>query len=418
MSILLVTVNVSGFTKVRPVAGQTMPDGLPVDSNKYVSCDKQFRLKASSGSVYAVDKLTLVGTGTKKPFYRCVPDPPRFVTKKGEEFSKSATKEDINLFETLVSKNVDVYNLPPVPKVDVAGFPVTSKPLEPPKPRKLPTFYERIVSNPDYKPPTIQDDGFYVDPEMWYLLLRNMLKKTSTMIFGPTGTGKTELIRLLCSRTNTPYREEDMGSMVDPQSSLLGVHRMKNRQSVFEYAKFSEFIQKPGLTVLEELSRAPRSAINILLPCMDVRRTLHVDIAEEGGRELKVHEDCVFFATANIGAEYGGTNQIDRALLDRLVMIEQGYMPMDKEADVLITRTGVDRQTAVSIMKLASQIRGMAEQDQLTTSISPRHTLEISRLVKDGFKVVTAMRHVVLPLFTGTSSTGERGTINSIITKF
>ena len=176
-------------------------------------------------------------------------------------------------------------------------------------PKKL-SLLDKIRSDKRYAVPQIDKDGFFVREEDWYLLIRNILTKTATMMTGPSGTGKTELIVLAGKKLGMEVCIYNMGTMLDPISGLLGVHRLVQGGSVFDYAKFTEDIQKPCVILLDELSRAPLSANNILLPCLDSRRELPVDIAGGNGmRNIKVHPDCVFIATANIGAEYTGTTQ-------------------------------------------------------------------------------------------------------------
>ena len=44
---------------------------------------------------------------------------------------------------------------------------------------------------------------------------------------GPSGTGKTELVLLACKKLGLECNVYDMGSMYDPVSGLLGVHRLQ-----------------------------------------------------------------------------------------------------------------------------------------------------------------------------------------------
>ena len=115
------------------------------------------------------------------------------------------------------------------------------------------------------------------------------------MIIGPTGTGKTELVMLACRKLGIECNVYDMGSMYEPISGLLGVHRLKKGgESVFDYAKFTQDIQKPGVILLDELSRAPVTTNNILFPCLDTRRMLPVEMAGgEDLRAIKVHPKSV-----------------------------------------------------------------------------------------------------------------------------
>ena len=87
-------------------------------------------------------------------------------------------------------------------------------------------------------------------------MLRNVQNQVNTILLGATGTGKTELVRLICDRLGIECHVYDMGAMLDPISGLLGVHRLSEGGSVFDYAKFTQDIQKPGVVLLDELSRA------------------------------------------------------------------------------------------------------------------------------------------------------------------
>lgn len=161
---------------------------------------------------------------------------------------------------------------------------------------------------------------------------------------------------------------------------------------------------------------APLSAANILFPCLDRRRYLPVDIAGDGEeRHIAVHENTMFFATANLGSEYTGTHAIDRALLDRFFPVELDY-PLEKaEIDILNKRTGVDKKTAKAIVKVARQIRQQFKEQELSTTVSVRHTLQTSSLVTDGFELGKSLMQVFLPLFDDGNGAGERSKVKSII---
>ena len=281
----------------------------------------------------------------------------------------------------------------------------------PAAPKKL-SLLDKIRSDKRYAVPQIDKDGFFVRDEDWYLLIRNILTKTSTMLTGPSGSGKTELVSLAAKKLGLEVNIYNMGTMIDPISGLLGVHRLVQGGSVFDYAKFTEDIQKPGVILLDELSRAPLSANNILFPCLDSRRELPVDIA--GGnalRNIEVHPDCVFIATANIGAEYTGTSQMDRALVDRLFTLEIEYMDEDNETKVLAKRCGIDTSEAKIIVETARTVRNLYMKGELSSTVSTRETLGAGKMVSDGWSVLEALERCFLPFFEGTKTEGERGVV-------
>ena len=281
----------------------------------------------------------------------------------------------------------------------------------PAAPKKL-SLLDKIRSDGRYAVPDIAKDGFYVRDTDWYLLLRNILTKTATLLTGPSGSGKTELIVLAGERLGLDVSIYNMGTMLDPVSGLLGVHRLVRGGSVFDYAKFTEDIQKPGIVLLDELSRSPLSANNILLPCLDSRRELPVDIAGGNGvRNIKVHPDCVFIATANIGAEYTGTSQMDRALVDRFFMQEIEYMDPDSEAKVLSKRCSIEESDAKIIVETARTLRNLYSKGEISCTMSTRETLGAGRMVADGWSVLEAMERCFLPFYEGTRTEGERGVV-------
>lgn len=165
---------------------------------------------------------------------------------------------------------------------------------------------------------------------------------------------------------------------------------------------------------------APLAANNILFPCLDRRRYLPLDIASSHEeRKVKIHDGTVFFATANLGSEYSGTFAIDRALLDRFFPVEMDYPKEDAEARVLVLRTGIDKRLAANIVKCCANIRKQYKDQDLSNSVSVRHSLQVAQLVVDGFKMDQAMMAVFLPLFEDSlSSNSERGKVKAIVSAF
>ena len=267
--------------------------------------------------------------------------------------------------------------------------------------------------NSKYKCPLIGDSGFYVDNMNWKFLVRNILKHKNTMLIGPTGTGKTELILHIAKALNKECNIYDMGAMQDPLTDLLGTHRLENGNSIFDYSKFVEDVQKPGIILLDELSRAPQMAMNILFPCLDSRRELRIDIAGSNNiRKVKVHPECVFIATANIGAEYSGTQEIDAALLNRFLPLTLDYMPQNIEKLVVKVRTNIDESSANIITNYAVQIRESYKNNVISKSMSTREVLNVAELVADGFTIADAMNYIVLQKF---QDEDEQITVKSIL---
>lgn len=388
----LKTLSDKGRNRLRPLSGQNFEDGLSIDPTLNCQSDKTIRTMYPLGTVYATDSLTI-----SSGYYVA-----------GRIFPVSVPAGEImDSSHQAPKKMLDAY------AEFIGASPEFSSTVEPPTEKTKVTYLSKLRARPEFNVPSIKDDGFYVEDNTWYLLLRNILNQVNTMLIGPTGTGKTELVMLACEKVGLPCHVYDMGSMLDPISSLLGVHRLREGGvSEFDYAKFTKDITEPGVILLDELSRAPLATNNILFPCLDSRRSLPVEIA--GGKDLRtieVHPECTFIATANIGAEYTGTMSMDKALVNRFFPIELGTIPEIYEKRVLSERCKIDSRTSELIVKLATSIRKMFEKQEISSGISTRETLMLAELVYDGWPLVSAAEMVLLPIFEGTSSEGERGIV-------
>ena len=270
----------------------------------------------------------------------------------------------------------------------------------------------------DYPCPGVES-GFYIEQKRWNVLVRNILKHKNTMLVGPTGTGKTDVIIRICKALNIPCRIYDMGAMMDPLTDLLGSHRLENGSSKFDYAKFVKDVQEPGVILLDELSRAPQMTNNILFPCLDDRRMLPVEIADSNGpREIPIHPECTFIATANIGSEYSGTNDIDAALENRFMMIQVDYLPKTIEAQVLEIRTGCDEKSALKIASIANAIRDRYLDGSLSKTISTRETIACAEFVVDGFSILDAVNFSFCEKFPKYGDNSEYDTVKKLIMGF
>lgn len=264
------------------------------------------------------------------------------------------------------------------------------------------SFIDSILADKKNRKP--QDaSGFHVEDDVWKQLIWTFNKKKNVILTGPSGSGKTEIVKLLCEKTGTPLTIIQMGAITDPTEQLVGKMDIDSLTggTKFDWAPFALAIQQPGIILLDEVNRMPRNGENLLFSCLDyTRRLCAAGAKSQDQRDIPVHPDCMFIATANIGDEFTGTHEIDAALMTRFHMkIEMDYMKQETEIKILMKRQDITREDATNIAFVANRIRVMAAKGELQVSISTRETLTCAEMVHDGFPVLKAMEYTFLPLY-------------------
>lgn len=233
---------------------------------------------------------------------------------------------------------------------------------------------------------------FEVSVGTYTVLKRNIEKKVNTLLLGPTGVGKTELVSNIAKKLNIPLTIFDMGTMSDPIMSLVGTHAIKTVEgfttSEFIKSRFSEVIQKPGIILLDELSRASATANNLLFPCLDFRRELSMEYCFDNCSPIGVHPECVFVATANLGSQYTGTHKLDRALLDRFMLMEIDPLePEQVKKAIKFHRPKLKKEILDKIVTCYTAINAAHDNYTISFNLSIRHLKFVAELVDDGFTV-------------------------------
>lgn len=255
------------------------------------------------------------------------------------------------------------------------------------KTRKKRVSTKSVVTSNGY---TTLNGYFKVQSGLLSILQRNVKKGVNTLLLGSTGVGKTELVSNIAKDMNLPLTIFDMGTMSDPIMSLVGTHVIKMEDgkttSKFVRSRFSDVIQQPGIILLDELSRASATANNLLFPCLDFRRELPMEYCFDNVTPIKVHPQCVFFATANLGGQYTGTHKLDRALLDRFMLVEIDPLNNEQVIETIKIHTPkVSDSVVKKMVDVYKQINDAHTNFTISFSLSIRHLKMVAEMIQDGF---------------------------------
>ena len=288
---------------------------------------------------------------------------------------------------------------------------------------EIPAGHEEVVNfiSDSYK---LKPKGLVMNSLKWKYLIRSAVRGKNIMMTGPAGCGKTLSAKSLINGLDRPNFYFNLGATQDPRATLIGgTHFDKSRGTYFSESLFVKAIQTPNAVILlDELTRAHPDAWNILMTVLDQGpRYLRLDEAD-GQATIKVAEGVCFVATANIGNEYTATRQLDKALMDRFVIIEMDTLSDEEEHGLLsYMYPTVDSDLLNNVAKIAFMTRqeSLTENPRISSGVSTRTSVEIAGLLFDGFTLEEAADITIYPQYDADGGVdSERTFVKQIVQKF
>ena len=271
---------------------------------------------------------------------------------------------------------------------------------------------------------SLKPQGLVMKELKWKYLVRSAVRGKNILMTGPAGCGKTMAAKSLVNSLDRPDFYFNLGATQDPRATLIGnVHFDKKKGTYFSESLFVKAIQTPNAVILlDELSRAHPDAWNILMTVLDSgQRYLRLD--ESNGQEtIDVADGVTFVATANIGNEYTSTRVMDKALMDRFIIVEMDVLSDEEEFGLLqYMFPHVDNGLLQAVSEISHMTRQESKSDagKLTTGISTRTSVEVAGLLFDGFGLDEAAEVTVYPQFSDDGGLeSERTYVKQLVQKF
>lgn len=284
---------------------------------------------------------------------------------------------------------------------EVPAQPAKPVPADPPadaKPRTL------VVPAPQGEP-YWWDDPVQASTIDHYILSRRTLGHTfegGLLIVGPAGSGKTQSVAHAITRINAAQgsairlTKMDCPTITDPQK-WFGRREVDATGTHYHKSDFIEAVERGDVILLDEVTRLHPHLHNPVMTLLDGSNSVALS---DLNVTITRHPQTVFLATANIGAQYGGTHRMDWAMRERFPnAIERGFPPREDEIRVIVSRTGCDEDGAARLVDIALRTRQMFDAGDLRAPISTRTLIAAGWWVASGLNEQEALDLTAIPLY-------------------
>jgi len=205
----------------------------------------------------------------------------------------------------------------------------------------------------------------FVDPFGLMDKIRAIMFKTSILMEGDTGSGKTESIRRLAEEENMPFYTIQ-GTPDTRVEDLIGFPMQLGDNTIWVDGIIPKVLmcsqKRKCILFIDEINRLETNVQSVFFPLLDDRCSCVIH--ERGGEVIRGNKDnLAVIATANIGTQHY-VNPLDKAFLDRFDIIKIDYLDSTSEIELLKNRCGIYNDLAERMVDVANSIRRSSENEQ------------------------------------------------------
>lgn len=223
------------------------------------------------------------------------------------------------------------------------------------------------------------DDKYIVQQQEAAELVAAIIDGDKVLMSGPTGSGKSSLVKFVCAKMGLPFIRVNMSADVE-SSQLFGTLTLKDGATVFEDGPITEAVRKGAVLLIDEWELMPPEISMGLQNLLEDGGFLYLKEMPGKSEDKMLHPHPNFrivcagntLGQGDDSGGFSGTFVQNTATLDRFTCtIHVSYLSRDHEVNIL-KEYGVAVSKAKSMIKLATLVRDAYKQQQINLTMSPR----------------------------------------------
>ncbi len=206
------------------------------------------------------------------------------------------------------------------------------------------------------------------------------------LLKGPTGCGKTRFVAHMAARLGRPLYTVACHDDVSA-ADLVGRYLLRGGETVWVDGPLTRAVREGAICYLDEVVEARKDVTVVLHPLTDDRRILPID---RTGETLTAAPGFMLVASYNPGYQ-NILKTLKPSTRQRFLAIEFDFPRQEEEVEIVATESGLDRERARALVRLASKLRALKGQD-LEEGVSTRLVVYCATLIGEGMPVDRAVR--------------------------
>jgi len=173
-------------------------------------------------------------------------------------------------------------------------------------------------------------------------------------------------------------------------ADLVGRFLFKEDETVWQDGPLTLAVRHGGICYLDEIVEARKDTTVIIHSLTDDRRILFID---KTGEVVRAHRNFMMVLSYNPGYQ-SIVKDLKQSTKQRFASINFTHPPVDIEAKIIQTESGLGQDDSRTLAEMGSKIRQL-KGFGLDEGVSSRLLVYVGRLVKGGLSPMQATRHAI-----------------------
>ena len=209
------------------------------------------------------------------------------------------------------------------------------------------------------------------------------------LLKGPTGCGKTRFMQHLAWQLQRPLVtvscHDDLST-----SDLIGRFLLKGGEAVWVDGPLTMAVRNGAICYLDEIVEARKDTTVVIHPLADDRRELPIEKLGE-----LLHSPPEFMLAVSYNPGYQSVlKDLKQSTRQRFISLEFSYPPQDMETDIVQHESGISREIAQILVRLAVMTRNLKDAG-LQEGASTRLLIHAGKLMQSNMPPRRACRSAI-----------------------